>query len=151
MNNSLCGVFIFWVSNQKSNLDVRQKPIEFLCFSPLWVINTEKVSLLLMCYVKKCSWKWLSVKLPSANWCNCIQYGLMCITWKYNAMNESQMWLQNWLRQTWNVSVFTFIKHLFKFYLFWNGISLRTTWLSLALYLKLPLLNSLHKMFITGF
>ena len=30
-----------------------KNPIEFLCFSSLSIINTEKVSLLLMCSVKK--------------------------------------------------------------------------------------------------
>ena len=38
----------------------------------------------------------------------------MCITWKYNALNKSWLWLQNWLRQTCNVFVFTFMKHLLK-------------------------------------
>ena len=38
----------------------------------------------------------------------------MSITWKYNAINKSQLWLQNWLRQTCNVFVFAFIKYPFK-------------------------------------
>ena len=39
----------------------------------------------------------------------------MCITWEYNTMNKSWLRLQgNWLRQTCNVFVFPFIKHLFK-------------------------------------
>ena len=38
----------------------------------------------------------------------------MFITWKYHAMNKSRLWSQNLLRQTCNVFVFTFIKHLFK-------------------------------------
>ena len=68
-----------------------------------------------MCSVKKrCSWKWLSVKLPAANKCNCSWYGLMFITWKYNAINKTQVWSQNWLRQTCNVFVSSFVKHLLK-------------------------------------
>ena len=66
-----------------------------------------------MCSVKKrCSSKWLFVKLPAAN--DCSYYGLTLITWKCNTKNESWLWLQNWLRHTCNVVVFTFIKHLFK-------------------------------------
>ena len=38
----------------------------------------------------------------------------MFITWKFNTMNKSPRWLQNWLRQTCNVFVVTFIKLLFK-------------------------------------
>ena len=66
-----------------------------------------------MCSVKKrCSSKWLFVKLPAAN--DCSYYGLTFITWKCNTKNKSWLWLQNWLRHTCNVVVFTFIKHLFK-------------------------------------
>ena len=38
----------------------------------------------------------------------------MFINWKYTTMNKSRIWSQNWLRQTCNVFIFTFIKHLFK-------------------------------------
>ena len=61
-----------------------------------------------------CSWKCLSVKLPVANKCSSSWYGLMVITWKYNTMIKSWLWSQSWLRQTCNVFLFTFIKHLFK-------------------------------------
>ena len=44
-----------------------------------------------------------------SNECNCSYYGLVFIAWKYNAMNTSWLLLQNWLRQTCNVFVFTFI------------------------------------------
>ena len=64
--------------------------------------------------LKRCSWKWQSVKLPAANKCNCSWYGLMFITWKHNTMSKNQVWSQNWLRHTCNVFVFTFIQHLFK-------------------------------------
>ena len=36
-----CGVFIFWVSNQKVMLILVKGSIEFLCFSSLRIINTE--------------------------------------------------------------------------------------------------------------
>ena len=49
-----------------------------------------------------------------SNECNCSCYGLISINWKYNAMNKSWLLPQNWLRQTCNVLVFTFIKHLLK-------------------------------------
>ena len=49
-----------------------------------------------------------------SNECNCSYYGLIFITSKYNAMSKSWLWPQNWLRQTCNVFVFTFIKHIFK-------------------------------------
>ena len=49
-----------------------------------------------------------------SNECNCSYYRLIVITWKYNAMNKSWLWPQNWLRQTCNVFAFTFIKHLLK-------------------------------------
>ena len=61
-----------------------------------------------------CSRKCLSVKLPVANKCSSSWYGLMVITWKYNTMIKSRLWSQSWLRQTCNVFLFTFIKHLFK-------------------------------------
>ena len=46
-----------------------------------------------------------------------IQFQLIWINfipWKCNAMNKSRLWSQNSLRQTCNVFVFTFAKHLFK-------------------------------------
>ena len=46
--------------------------------------------------------------------CNCSYYGLVFITWKYNAMNKRWLLLQNWLKQTCNAFVFTFNKHPFK-------------------------------------
>ena len=46
--------------------------------------------------------------------CNCSYYGLVFVAWKYNGMNKSWLLLQNRLRQTCNISVFTFIKHLLK-------------------------------------
>ena len=36
-----CGVFIFWVANQKVMLILVKGSIEFLCFSSLRIINTE--------------------------------------------------------------------------------------------------------------
>ena len=72
-----------------------------------------------------CSWKWLSVKLPAANKWNCSQYGLIFITWKYNAMDKNRLWLQNELRHTWNVFVFTFLKQL----LWWRDV-LHIGWLA---------------------
>ena len=44
----------------------------------------------------------------------CSYYGLIFIIWKYNAVNKNWMWPQNWLRQSGNVFVFTFTKHLLK-------------------------------------
>ena len=43
-----------------------------------------------------------------------LENGRTFITCKYNTMNKSRLRLQNWLTQTCNVFVFTFIKHLFK-------------------------------------
>ena len=45
---------------------------------------------------------------------NSSYYGLIITTWKYNAMNRSWVWSQNWLEQVCNIFAFTFIKHLFK-------------------------------------
>ena len=55
-----------------------------------------------------------NIECNYSNECNCSYYGLIFITWKYNSINKSWLWLQNWLRQTCNFFVFTFIKHLFK-------------------------------------
>ena len=55
-----------------------------------------------------------NVECRYSNECNCGYYGLIFITYKYNAVNKTWLWLQNWQRQAWNVFVFTFIKHLFK-------------------------------------
>ena len=65
------------------------------------------------------SWdQWLclgeNIERRYSNECNRSYYGSIFITWKYNAMNKSWMWPQNWLRQTCNFFVFTFIKHLLK-------------------------------------
>ena len=57
---------------------------------------------------------WLKTGLRYSNESNCSYYGLIFITWKYNAMNKSWLWPQVWLGQTCNVFVFTFIKHLLK-------------------------------------
>ena len=65
-----CGIFISLVQNQKNNLDIGKSPFEFLCFSSLWIINTKKISLLLICSVKKEVLD-RSVKLPAVNKCNC--------------------------------------------------------------------------------
>ena len=59
---------------------------QFLCFSLLWItdnynnLNYSQSFVNASCW-KRCSWKWLSIKLPAANKCNCSQYGLMFITW----------------------------------------------------------------------
>ena len=117
------GVLIFWVSNQKNNLDIGQKPywISLLFFTLNYKHWKSQPSVTVFCW-KRCSWKWLSVKLPAANKCNCRWYGLMFIIG--NIMHYSQVWSQNWLRQTCKVFVFTFIKHLFK----WRDV-LHTGWL----------------------
>ena len=60
----LCGVFIFWVSSKK-NLDIDQKTY-WIFFSSLWIINTEKASLLLMCSVKKAQHNMKNLKNVSA-------------------------------------------------------------------------------------
>ena len=72
-----------------------------------------------MLYWSLFSWGvWLclgeNVESRYSNKFDCSYYGFIFITWKYNAMNKSWLWPQNWLRQTCNASVFTFIKHLLK-------------------------------------
>ena len=69
-------------------------------------------------------------------------------------MSKSQLWYQNWLRQTCNLYfVCLYLFHIclvvHRFVLYW-GILLRTTWVSLALYLKSPLPDSLHQIVITS-
>ena len=88
-----------------------KSPTEFLYFSSLWMINTEKIILLLMYSVKKGILE-RSAKSPVANKCNCSWCGLMFITWKYNTM--SRLLSLNSLRQTCNVFTFNFIKLLLK-------------------------------------
>ena len=39
------GGLIFWVSNQKDNVDIVQKPHWISMYSWLWIINIEKVSI----------------------------------------------------------------------------------------------------------
>ena len=62
--------------------------------------------------------RWLclgkNIESRYSNEWNCSYYGLIIITWKCNVMKKSWLWPLNWLRQTWNVFVFTFIKHLLK-------------------------------------
>ena len=89
-------------------------PIEFLCFSSLWIINNYNNLNYSQCVLLK-RWKWLnswkelSVKLPVASKCNCSRYGLMFITWiQSTTVNCAQK------METCNVFVFAFIKHLFK-------------------------------------
>ena len=90
-----------------------KSPIDFLLFSSLWIVNTEKISYLLMCFVKRGVLE-RSLKLPAASKSNCSYCGLIFITWKYNTMKKSRLLSQNSLRQICNVFAFTFIKHLFK-------------------------------------
>ena len=72
-----------------------------------------------MFYWSLFSWDpWLclgeNIESRYSNECSFSYYGLFFITWKYNAINKNWLWPQNWLSQTWNVFVFTFVKHLLK-------------------------------------
>ena len=55
-----------------------------------------------------------NIECRYSNECNWSHYRLIVITWKYNAMNNSWLWLQNQQRQACNVFVFTFITQQFK-------------------------------------
>ena len=80
-----CGVFIFWVSNWLRIGQIGQKPCWISIFFALNDKNYNNLnyrqSFVNVFCQKRCSWRWLSVKLPVANKCNCSQYGLMFITW----------------------------------------------------------------------
>ena len=67
-----CGVFILWVSNEKNNRDIGQKPYwTSLFFFALNYKHWKSQSFVNVFYKKRCSWKWTHVKLPAANKCNC--------------------------------------------------------------------------------
>ena len=68
----LCGVFTFWVSNTKYNLDIGQKPYQVsLLFFNLDNKHWISQSFVNVFSQKRCSWKWLPVKLPAVNEWNC--------------------------------------------------------------------------------
>ena len=62
------------------------------------------------------------VKLPAASECYCSYYGLKFITWKYNIMNKSWLWLQNWRRQTCNLQPTFFCLYLLSLSLYLSVI-----------------------------
>ena len=54
MNKKFYVMYLYFeFKTKKIILTLVKNHTEFLCFSSLWLINTEKISLLLMCSVKK--------------------------------------------------------------------------------------------------
>ena len=71
MNTKFHVVYLYFEFKIKKIILILVKsPIAFLCCFSLWIINTEKNCLLLMCSVKKGVLE-RSVKLLAANKCNC--------------------------------------------------------------------------------